>query len=209
MFDAYLAHNVPAFCETVHELSGVLSYLSDAEALLSRGGAGTQYAFQTASRGLLMALPCPVPRRKQVVRKSEIFDSMRSARSNEAALDELGASVRGLAIARAEEDGGVATQRSRRSLITEVIPFAGFVAKRRPATLSTAAGFTTFVRELATFPPPEANAGLTGAALEEDDAAESEEEAQEELMELVEEDNARTVDVEPLYDPEDDIEDPD
>ena len=85
----------------------------------------------------MINLPSPVPLRKQVLRKSDMWDKMRLARSNEAGLEDMYKRREGLAIIPPWEGacrgilGG--SQRSRRSLTTELVPYLGRIQSARMA----------------------------------------------------------------------------
>lgn len=102
----------------------------------------------------MLNLPAPVPRRKQTLRKSEIWDKMRQTRANEDGIDEMYRRKDGVALvpptrmmgsmmggaADASEGdadaywaGGGGTQRSRTCLAIEMIPFVGVIRKHGTA----------------------------------------------------------------------------
>lgn len=90
----------------------------------------SQYSFNVAVRSTLMNLPQPVPRRKQVMRKSEMWEQMRLTTANEEGLHELMGDEQALASvdAAVEEPGaGWGGQRSKTCLVSEVVPYVGLI----------------------------------------------------------------------------------
>lgn len=104
-------------------------------------------------RSTLLNLPQPVPRRKQVLRKSELWDKLRLQRQNEDGIEEMYRKKDGIALVPPTtseagrlldsdsdgdgDNGGGGAQRSRRCLATEVVPYAGVI--RRAAAAAAAA----------------------------------------------------------------------
>lgn len=72
------------------------------------------YAFQVSVRSTLLNLPSPVPRRKQVLRKSELWETLKLRRQNEEGLDEIGGSE-GL------------WREEKRSVVAERVPWMGVI----------------------------------------------------------------------------------
>ncbi|KAK4057443.1 RFC checkpoint protein Rad17 [Microbotryomycetes sp. JL221] len=204
VFVTYLHHNYVQFTNDMDECSGILDGLSEADALmrmegeerLSRLALTSQYSFNVAVRSTMLNLPQPVPRRKQTLRKSELWDKQRLQRQNEDGIDEMYRKKDGIALVppvslrqvtekafgqdregtkelleqgRSTEGsheegwvGGGGTQRSRKCLAVELIPFVGKI--RKPGSQL----YSPFFSQLANFPPPLANAqysSITGEAL--------------------------------------------
>ncbi|GAA6039753.1 hypothetical protein JCM8097_004201 [Rhodosporidiobolus ruineniae] len=199
IFLSYVHHNYPPFTNDIDECCGVLEGLSAGEAMMPAKGSGagegeegyrrtaitSHYAFQLAVRQTLLSLPSPVPRRKQVLRKSELWETLRLSRQNEDGLSELlglGATagvgglggLAGLVYASsvpADGDAGVlVTRRESGSLLSEVVPWLGVIKPKHA---------NSFLLDLAAFPPLEdaAQAVVTGAALGEKDLEEDGDEA--------------------------------
>lgn len=164
VFLSYIHHNYTAFTNEVEECLGVVEYLSAADSLMRMEGdevshfhliihtpatnplpppsqwlrrtpLTSQYSFAVSVRGTLISLPSPVPRRKQVLRKSELWDKLRLTRANEEGVEALYRRRDGVAVVPpwdAMEGGdprGGGAQRSRRSVMTEVVPFAGMISR--------------------------------------------------------------------------------
>ena len=134
-------------------------------------------------RSTLLALPSPVPRRKQVLRKSELWETLRLARQNDEGVDEvlLGAG------------GGVLGAPGQKSMVVEqVVPWLSLInppgasprltlvrrcSSREPRTDSgrhcACAGTSPFLLSLSTFPPLSTAAQplVTGAAIGEKDVS--------------------------------------
>lgn len=73
-FQLYLYHNMPAFTNEVDEMMHALDALSDADAYYTPShpraeAAAAPYLFHVTTRGVLGALPSPVPRRGQTLTK--------------------------------------------------------------------------------------------------------------------------------------------
>ncbi|GAA6015227.1 hypothetical protein JCM10207_003651 [Rhodosporidiobolus poonsookiae] len=189
IFLSYLHHNYPPFTDNIDECAGVLEGLSAGDALMLPKGAGagegeeayrrnaltSHYAFQLSVRTTLLALPSPVPRRKQVLRKSELWETLRLARQNEDSVGELlqlgvaggagtGAVVYASCAGAPEgvEGSGLATRRERGSLLSEVVPWVGVIQPNHA---------NPFLLDLATFPPlaTASQPVVTGTALGEKD----------------------------------------
>ncbi|KAI3624665.1 RFC checkpoint protein Rad17 [Malassezia furfur] len=84
-FQLYLCHNFPSFTNEIDEAMHVADALSAAEALPVRSedartsAAAALYGFQIATRGTLLALPSPVPRRGQSMTKPAFYDMAQRA----------------------------------------------------------------------------------------------------------------------------------
>lgn len=79
-------------------------------------------------RATLLHLPSPVPRRKQVIRKSELWANLKQTRKNEEEIEDLYRRRDGLAIVQGWREGGESkggSQRSKRSLLLDLIPTVG------------------------------------------------------------------------------------
>ncbi|ORY88337.1 Rad17 cell cycle checkpoint protein-domain-containing protein [Leucosporidium creatinivorum] len=234
VFLSYMHHNYTAFTNDIDECLGIVEGMSTADGLmrlegedwLQRVSLTSQYSFNTAVRSTLLHLPSPVPRRKQVLRKSALWEKMRETRANEEGIEEMYRKKDGIALVppfefeAGEEDGGGwrgggGSQRSRRSLTTELVPYVGVIRQKGTK------GALSFFTELATFPPVPSShyqATITGETLGEKDVDEDEDlavvkeepedeemaEAEAEVLKLEEEEEAVG---ELLWDPEDDIED--
>lgn len=99
------------------------------------------YGFQIAVRGTLLSLPSPVPRRRQVLRKSELWENLRLQRQNEESVEEVldGETKRAMArlAARGGEvdratlgrggDGGFGFGELKRTMLCEIIPWLGVI----------------------------------------------------------------------------------
>lgn len=72
------------------------------------------YAFQVSVRSTLLNLPSPVPRCKQVLRKSELWETLKLRRQNEEGLDEIGGKE-GL------------WREEKRSVVAERVPWMGVI----------------------------------------------------------------------------------
>ncbi|GJN94063.1 hypothetical protein Rhopal_007127-T1 [Rhodotorula paludigena] len=187
IFLSYLHHNYPPFTNEIDECVGIGEALSAADAVMSGKSEGEEayrrlpltslYGFQLSVRSTLLSLPSPVPRRKQVLRKSELWESLRLQRQNEDDADEvLALEARRAVHAVAQEEGEVAAKRGvlgevgeKRKVLQEVVPWLGVI---KPVAVSP------FLLDLATFPPLDsaAQGGVTGAALGEKDANADEDE---------------------------------
>ncbi|GAA5883191.1 hypothetical protein JCM3774_002414 [Rhodotorula dairenensis] len=186
IFMTYLHHNYPPFTNTVEECSGVMDALSAAESLMSLGAEGEEgyhrlpltslYGFHLSVRGTLLALPSPVPRRRQVLRKSELWDNLRLERQNEEGVEEVlqlerTRAVRRIALAGGDAGAGLGTgtesgtgvgEWAKKTMLCETVPWLGVIKPKEA---------NPFLVDLATFPPlggPEQDL-LTGAALGEKD----------------------------------------
>ncbi|BGO95909.1 hypothetical protein NBRC10512_005496 [Rhodotorula toruloides] len=161
VFLSYLHHNYPPFTNEIEECSGIMDALSESDALMTLQGEGEEayrrlpltslYAFQVSVRSTLLNLPSPVPRRKQVLRKSELWETLKLRRQNEEGLDEIGGKE-GL------------WREEKRSVVAERVPWMG-VIKPKDAN--------PFLLDLATFPPltEAAQPIVTGGALGEKEGA--------------------------------------
>lgn len=119
-----------------------------------RSALTANYAFHLSTRSTLLSLPSPVPRRKQVLRKSELWQTVRLARQNEEGVAELlglagGQSslnlsgTAGLVYAgcqrEEEEEGGLVTRREGGSLLSEVVPWLGVIKPESASTFLSSA----------------------------------------------------------------------
>ncbi|KAI5475119.1 cell cycle checkpoint protein rad17 [Pseudohyphozyma bogoriensis] len=222
VFLSYVHHNYTGFTNDIDECLGIMEGVSLSDGLmrlegedwLRRAQLTSQYSFAVSIRSTLINLPSPVPHRKQVLRKSELWDKLRLTRNNEDGIEEMFRSGAGVGVVpawegedgRGGEKGGGGCQRSRRSLGTEVGPFLGVFQRGR----GTRKNFWT---ELATFPPvlgSNMKAFVAGEALGEkevDELSDQEGAGEEEEEEVPMEVEAREEEL--LYDPEDDIVDSD
>lgn len=168
MFLSYVHHNYTAFTNDVDECLGIVDGMSTADGLmrlegedvsrshallsiladsaqhlqwLQRVSLTSQYSFNTAVRSTMLHLPSPVPRRKQVLRKSALWEKLRETRSNEEGIEEMYRKKDGIALVPPFEfedstigdggwRGGGGSQRSRRSLTTELVPYVGVIRKK-------------------------------------------------------------------------------
>lgn len=169
VFLSYMHHNYTAFTNDIDECLGIVEGMSTADGLmrlegedvsllsetsaralcsflwpsqwLQRVSLTSQYSFNTAVRSTLLHLPSPVPRRKQVLRKSALWEKLRETRANEEGIEKMYRKKDGIALVPpfefdvAEEDvggwrGGGGSQRSRRSLTTELVPYVGVIRKK-------------------------------------------------------------------------------
>ncbi|BGP58407.1 RFC checkpoint protein Rad17 [Rhodotorula sphaerocarpa] len=189
IFLTYLHHNYPPFTNTIEECSRVMDSLGAAESLMSANAEGEEgyrrlpltslYGFQIAVRGTLLSLPSPVPRRRQILRKSELWENLRLQRQNEEGVEEIldGETKRAMArlAARGGErdratlgrggDGGFGFGELKRTMLCETIPWLGVIKPKEYRN--------DFLLDLATFPPldgPEQDL-LTGATLGEKDTS--------------------------------------
>ncbi|GAA5905927.1 hypothetical protein JCM6882_009072 [Rhodosporidiobolus microsporus] len=202
IFLSYLHHNYPPFTNDIEECGGILEGLSAGDAMMLPRGSGvgegedayrrstlhSHYAFHLSVRSTLLSLPSPVPRRKQTLRKSELWETLRLARQNEEGVAELlgmganlgagmGGSGGGLsgtsklvyASCAHEEgvEGGLVTRRESGSLMSEVLPWLGVIKPKHA---------NPFLLDLATFPPLASAAQpiVTGEALGEKDLEDEE-----------------------------------
>ncbi|GAA5966338.1 hypothetical protein JCM21900_003101 [Sporobolomyces salmonicolor] len=180
LFLSYLHHNYAQFTSSIEECALILDGLSASDALLRveddasspfrRAPLTSLYSFSLAVRTTLVSLPSPVERRKQTLRKSEMWDHLKAQRQNEEGVAELvrqRGGAAGVAVVPPFEDGGGGAGgglRDRRSLMCEMIPWLGVIKPKNA---------NPFLVDLATFPPLTAStdpspAGL-GAALGEKD----------------------------------------
>ncbi|GAA5987128.1 hypothetical protein JCM11641_006435 [Rhodosporidiobolus odoratus] len=233
IFLSYLHHNYPPFTTDISQCAGVLEGLSAGDALMGVRGEGEEayrhrtltshYAFNLSVRQTLLSLPSPVPKGKQILRKSELWETLRLARANEEGVAELlGSSARGsrgllYASNAGEMDEGLKTRRESASLMSEVVPWLGVIQPKDA---------NPFLLDLATFPPLSSASQplVTGAALGEKDLEDEDadgEDAQQQppeptqtgklgrvLQEIEEEDEGEReekVDGEVLFDESDDI----
>ncbi|WFD45066.1 RFC checkpoint protein Rad17 [Malassezia psittaci] len=85
-FEMYLYQNAPYFTNDSDEVMRIAENLSSADAISglhsdSRSHASSEmYTFHIATRGTLLGLPSPVPRRGQTMQKPEYFEIVRRAR---------------------------------------------------------------------------------------------------------------------------------
>ncbi|GAA5842781.1 hypothetical protein JCM9279_003984 [Rhodotorula babjevae] len=230
IFLSYLHHNYPPFTDEIDECSGIVDALSAADVVMSARDEGDEayrhrpltslYGFHLGVRSTLLALPSPVPRRKQVLRKSELWETLRLARQNDEGVDEVLAG-----------GGSVLGAPGMKSMVVEeVVPWLSLI---------NPPGTSPFLLSLSTFPPLSTAAQplVTGAAIGEKDVSALQDEAGDEdapavdlseprrggrvLQELEDEDEedvkpvvpvpavgrgGKNGEVELLYDPEDDIE---
>lgn len=82
----YLHHNYVPFTESVDECTGILEALSATDTL--HGDASTNltrsmYSYHIATRGILMSLPSPVPRRSQRMTKPAAYEISARLRSHQ------------------------------------------------------------------------------------------------------------------------------
>lgn len=246
MFLSYLEHNFVQFTNDVSECSDILERVSASDSLMrleyERGLGGSmrvpltsQYSFQLAVRGTLFHLPRPVPRRKQTLRKSKLWDSIKLANENEqfvrdvvlrpsssSAVNTSSTSSSILAgstknfgfasadVAEAVDRGeiGIVSQRGRTSLWTEFVPFAPLVCRRDAVVSDTEEKLTRFP-DLATLL---GRGTLAGEALDEKEAVIAEEEG--DALQQEQHDDEMAIssgikDEELLFDPDDDIAAPD
>ncbi|BGP51970.1 RFC checkpoint protein Rad17 [Rhodotorula kratochvilovae] len=162
IFLSYLHHNYPPFTNEIDECAGIVDALSAADAVMSAKGEGEEafrrlpltslYGFHLGVRSTLLHLPSPVPRRKQVLRKSELWETLRLARQNDEGVEEV-----------MRREGG-----EKGVVMREVVPWLGLI---RPPDASP------FLLDLATFPPLSTAAQplVTGAALGEKDVSAADE----------------------------------
>ena len=142
MFLTYLEHNFPQFTDDVDECSAILDCISAADSVMrldyesaqGRAALSSQYSFNLAVRGTLFHLPRPVPRRKQTLRKSQLWESTRLASDNDESIRALYRGRLDAAFASTDVDEavavrevGIANQRSRRAVCTETIPYLGLI----------------------------------------------------------------------------------
>ncbi|GAA5838526.1 hypothetical protein JCM11251_003416 [Rhodosporidiobolus azoricus] len=195
IFLSYLHHNYPPFTQDIEECVGILDGLSEGEAMMLPKGSGagegedayrrstlhSHYAFHLSVRSTLLSLPSPVPKRKQVLRKSELWETLRLSRQNEEGVAELlmlGANLGGGAggggltgtsglvyascMPQEGAEGTLVTRRERGSLMSEVVPWLGVIKPKHA---------NPFLLDLATFPPLSSTAQsvVTGEALGEKD----------------------------------------
>lgn len=149
-FLLYLYHNLPQYTDDVDEFAPALDALSSADALLPRGEAqlgaaatSAMYGFHVATRGTLLALPSPVPRRGQAMTKPAFWDLARRLQEHEADLGAAGARLGGRAPATG--DGallrrvpalGAVGGASAAELASEVLPLAAKIDARFRSTLT-------------------------------------------------------------------------
>ncbi|GAA5870623.1 hypothetical protein JCM1840_004819 [Sporobolomyces johnsonii] len=157
LFLSYLHHNYAQFTSSIEECSLILDGLSAADALLRveddssrRAPLTSLYSFALAVRTTLVSLPSPVERRKQTLRKSEMWDNLKVQRQNEEGVAELvrqRGGAAGAAVVPPFEEGGEGAGgclRDRRSLMSEMIPWLGVIKPKNA---------NPFLVDLATFPP--------------------------------------------------------
>ncbi|GAA5982496.1 hypothetical protein JCM10908_006672 [Rhodotorula pacifica] len=177
VFMTYLHHNYPPFTNTIEECSGIMDALSAAETLMSTNAEGEEgyrrlpltslYGFQLSVRGTLLSLPSPVPRRKQVLRKSELWENVRLQRQNEEGVEEVmllerKRAMQRIALLGGAGEAGTGAGELKKTMLCEMVPWLG-VIKPKDAN--------PFLVDLATFPPLAGSEQdlLTGAALGEND----------------------------------------
>ncbi|GAA5895623.1 hypothetical protein JCM8208_005283 [Rhodotorula glutinis] len=232
IFLSYLHHNYPPFTDQIDECSGIMDALSAADVVMSARDEGDEayrhrpltslYGFHLGVRSTLLALPSPVPRRKQVLRKSELWETLRLARQNDEGVDEVLVGAGGGTL-------GAVGQKSM--VVEEVVPWLSLI---------NPPGTSPFLLSLSTFPPLSTAAQplVTGAAIGEKDVSALQDEADDDdapavdlseprrggrVLQELEEDEEDDVkpdigvaaparrggkkgEVELLFDPEDDIE---
>ncbi|WFD01156.1 RFC checkpoint protein Rad17 [Malassezia yamatoensis] len=85
-FEMYLYQNAPFFTNDTDEVMRIADTFSSADAISSLNtdskshASSEMYTFHIATRGTLLALPSPVPRRGQTMQKPEYFEVVRRAR---------------------------------------------------------------------------------------------------------------------------------
>lgn len=146
------------------------------------------YGFHLGVRSTLLALPSPVPRRKQVLRKSELWETLRLARQNDEGVDEVLVGAGGGTL-------GAVGQKSM--VVEEVVPWLSLInppgasprlslVRRRPSlgaaltpSRRSPTGTSPFLLSLSTFPPLSTAAQplVTGAAIGEKDVSALQDEA--------------------------------
>ncbi|WFD04258.1 RFC checkpoint protein Rad17 [Malassezia obtusa] len=91
-FQLYLYHNFPSFTNELEEVAPIADALSCAEHLPATSdeprasAAAALYAYEISTRGTLLGLPSPVPRRGQVMTKPALYDL---AQRTQASVDAL------------------------------------------------------------------------------------------------------------------------
>ncbi len=109
---------------------------------LRRAPLTSQYSFHVAVRSALVHLPSPVPKRKQTLRKSALWDNLRNTKANEEIIAEWSTAAGGvsggqeLVMLPRWEDGTGGGMRSRRAVVAEMVPWAGAIGKRLEGTSS-------------------------------------------------------------------------
>ena len=95
------------------------------------------YGFQLSIRGTLLSLPSPVPRRRQVLRKSELWENSRLERQNEEGIEEVMQLERKRAMQRialggeGESAGGLGLGAElKRTVVCETVPWLGVIKPR-------------------------------------------------------------------------------
>ncbi|KPV73164.1 uncharacterized protein RHOBADRAFT_55377 [Rhodotorula graminis WP1] len=169
IFLSYLHHNYPPFTDEIDECSGIVDALSAADVVMSARDEGDEayrhrpltslYGFHLGVRTTLMALPSPVTRRKQVLRKSELWETLRLARQNDEGVDEV------------LVGGALGLAPGQKSMVVEeVVPWLGLI---------NPSGTSPFLLSLSTFPPLSTAAQplVTGAAIGEKDVSALQDEA--------------------------------
>lgn len=98
---------------------------------LRRAPLTSQYSFNISVRSALLCLPSPVPHRKHVMRKADLWERLREERANEDGIEDMGRRREGWAVVPPFVGGGGGGQRSRRSLGTELVPCVGAIERGR------------------------------------------------------------------------------
>ncbi|SCV69150.1 BQ2448_2170 [Microbotryum intermedium] len=216
IFLSYLHHNYPPFTTSIEQASSILESYSISDSLMRFEGENEtsslrrvpltgQYSFAVAVRGTLFHLPSPVPKKKQTLRKSEVWDQLKRTRENESFLYSFASK-------------GFLGEQLRVGSATRVdwAPLVGRMMRDKGEKKGSGIPkHSAFLVQLATFPPASMAATQTvvrGEALEEKETLDVEDEEEEEpadddgdepMIHAFEE----VVEEEELYDPDDDIED--
>lgn len=110
---------------------------------LRRAPLTSQYSFHVSVRSTLVHLPSPVPKRKQTLRKSALWDNLRNTKASMDTIAEWSTAAGGisggqeLVLIPKWEDGTGGAMRSRRAVVAEMVPWAGTIGKRLAGSSGT------------------------------------------------------------------------
>ena len=102
----------------------------------------SQYSFHVSIRSTLVHLPSPVPKRKQTLRKSALWENLRTTKENMDTIAEWSTAAGSLSggqelvMLPKWEDGTGGGMRSQRAVVAEMVPWAGTIGKRLEGSTS-------------------------------------------------------------------------
>ncbi|SGY73232.1 BQ5605_C005g03277 [Microbotryum silenes-dioicae] len=211
VFLSYLHHNYTHYTTSIEQASEILESYSIADSLMRFGGENEssslrrvhltgQYSFAVAVRGTLFHLPSPVPKKKQTLRKSEVWGQLKRTRENEGLLYSFASK----GYLGEDLKVGKATRVDRAPLVGRMM--------RDKGSGGGVPRHAAFLVQLATFPTvsmAETQMVVRGEALEEKETLDEEEEEpadDDDRDEPMDHAFEEVLEEEEWYDPDDDIE---